>query len=125
VGLDNPPRLVFIELMHALPIVHSIASLLTLIIGLFAWRLTSSRSVIFLAFFGSAALLFSASLVQSGKEAELTFIIPFLVFALFSGRAIGFGVRSREEIELRMPGILLASISLVALGVAVATFINT
>ena len=110
--------------MQTLPIVHIAISLLILLSGLAAWRLTSSRSVMFLSFFGSVCLLFSAHFLQAGQEVQLTFFIPFMVFALFAGRAIGLGYRSRKEEVLRYPSILLGSAALLALGAAVAAFVN-
>lgn len=110
--------------MHILAISHSVISLLTLLAGLAAWRLTSSRSVLFLSFFGSACLLFSAHFVQTGQEVQLTYFIPFMVFALFAGRAIGLGYRSRKEEILRSPALFLGAAALLSLGTAVVTFVN-
>ena len=110
--------------MHALAIAHSLISLLILLAGLAAWRFTSSRSVMFLSFFGSVCLLFSARFVQTGQQVQLTYFIPFMVFALFAGRAIGLGYRSRTEAELRTPSLLLGGASLLALGASVAAFVT-
>jgi len=110
--------------MHILAIAHTVLSLLTLLLGLAAWRLTSSRSVLFLSFFGSACLLFSAHFVQTGQEVQLTYFIPFMVFALFAGRALGLGYRSRKEEILRRPSLLLGIAALLALGASVATFVS-
>lgn len=111
--------------MHALAIAHAIISLLTLLAGLAAWRLTSSRSVMFLAFFGSACLLFSAHFVLTGQQTQLTYFIPFMVFALFAGRAIGLGYRSRTEALLRLPSLFLGGAALLALGASLAAFLTT
>lgn len=110
--------------MLPLAIAYSVISLLILIAGLAAWRCTSSRSVAFLAFFGSASLLFSAHFVQIGTQGELKCVIPFMVFALFGGRALGLGYRSLKDKPLRLPSALLGSASLLSLGAAVAGYIR-
>jgi Na+-transporting NADH:ubiquinone oxidoreductase subunit NqrB len=97
--------------MHPLAIAYSVISLLTLLFGLAAWWLTSSRSVAFLAFFGSACLLFAAHYVQTGTDIQLTYFVPFIVFALFGGRAIGLAYRSLAEKPLRLPSLLLGGIT--------------
>jgi hypothetical protein len=110
--------------MTSLAIAYSVISFLTLVAGLAAWWYTSSRSVAFLSFFGSVAILFSAYFVQTHTQEQLTYFIPFMIFALFSGRAIGLGYRSRADKPLRMPSALLGLASLLALGAAVAGFVN-
>jgi peptidoglycan/LPS O-acetylase OafA/YrhL len=108
--------------MQFLAISHSAVSLATLVMGLFAWRLTSSRSVVFNTVLGSAGLLLAAYLVQSHQSMELSYIIPFLVFALFGGRAIGLGWRSRKEQDLRSAATLLGAVSIICLTLASVTF---
>lgn len=110
--------------MTSLAIAYSIISLLVLIIGLFAWRGTSSRSIAFLSLFGSAALLFAAYFVQTGTQGDLRFVIPFIVFALLGGRALGLGYRSFKDELLRLPSILLGGASLLSLGVAIVGFVK-
>jgi hypothetical protein len=109
--------------MLPLAIAYSVISLLTLIAGLFAWRYTSSRSIAFLSFFGSGCLLFSAYFVQTGTQGDLRYVIPFVVFALFGGRALGLGYRSLKDKPLRLPSALLGTASLLALGAAIAGFV--
>lgn len=109
--------------MSLLVIGHSAASLITLILGVFAWRLTSSRSVVFNTLLSSAGLLFAGHFVETQQNIQLSYVIPFLVFALFAGRAIGFGWRSRAEQELRIPAALLGAVSVLCLTLASVTFV--
>ncbi|XHR28975.1 MAG: hypothetical protein ACFUZC_00105 [Chthoniobacteraceae bacterium] len=110
--------------MNSLAIVYSVISLLILAAGLAAWYYTSSRSVAFLSFFGSIAILFSAYFIQTHTQEQLTYFIPFMIFALFAGRAIGIGYRSVKDAPLRVPSVLLGVASLLALGAAIAGFVN-
>jgi hypothetical protein len=98
--------------MNLVAIIHSTVSLLVLVFGLYAWKLTSSRSIAFNAVFGSAAMLFAAYFVQTGREAQLTVTIPFVVFSLYGGRALGLGYRSLKEKELKLPACVLGVASL-------------
>ncbi len=108
--------------MRYLAITSSFASLFTLFVGLYAWRLTNSRSVAFNTLLSAAGLLLAAGLAESQRQPELSCAIPFMVFALFAGRAIGFGYRSRKETELRLPAMLLGAVSIVALMQAALAF---
>ena len=110
--------------MTPLAIAYSAISLLVLIIGLFAWRETSSRSIAFLSLFGSGALLFAAYFVQTSTQGDLRFVIPFIVFARLGGRAMGLGYRSFKDRLLRLPSVLLGSASLLSLAAAIAGFVK-
>ena len=110
--------------MHTLAIAHSVFSFLTLVLGLAAWLNTSSRSVAFNTLLGSSGLLFSAYLLQTGTDPQLAYIIPFLVFAIFGGRAIGLALRSRAETALRVPSALLGAVSVLALIASGAAFLG-
>ena len=110
--------------MNPLALAQSAVSLLVLVLGLYAWKLTSSRSVAFNAVFGSAAMLFAAYLVQTGREPQLTVTMPVVAFALYAGRAIGFGIRSRKEPELRAPAVVLGIASAMPLVSAVFAYLR-
>lgn len=88
-------------------------SFVALALGFYAWKLTSSRSIIFNALLGSFGLLLAAYLIASkiptdNPKHNATFIIPFFVAMLFLGRGGGLWWRSREkEPELRLVAVLL------------------
>lgn len=98
-------------------------SLATLVIGLFAWRLTSSKPLILNMLFASVGFLLAAYGVASSQPGELPFVVPFLATMLVGGRALGTYWRAfaKGERELRAPSHLLGVASLMGIaGSAVA-----
>ena len=109
--------------MDSSTITLACVSLTTLLLGFYAWRLTSSKSIIFNTALSSPCLLLAAYFAQKHEQAGLTYTIPFLVFALFGGRAIGLGLRVKKEPELYYPTAILGTIAAFALGAAVVVFL--
>lgn len=99
-------------------------SLGTLGLGLQAWRLTSSRSVIFNTLLCSTGLLFAGYSAATPQNLQLSYIIPFLVAMAFGGRAGGLWWRGRtQESELRQPAVIMFGIALLSLVAASAAFV--
>jgi len=92
-------------------------SLGTLLLGLFAWRLTSSKPLILNVLFASAAFLLTAYGIATKQTGQLTFVMPFLVTMLLAGRAMGIYWRSlfKGESDLRIPAHLLGSATVICL----------
>ena len=100
-------------------------SLTTLLLGLFTWRLTSSKPIIFYSIFASVAFLLTAYGIATKQAGQLTFIMPFLVTMLLAGRALGVYWRTffKGESELRMPAHLLGgAVAICTLGTCLAFF---
>ncbi|MEO6788752.1 MAG: hypothetical protein ABI318_21735 [Chthoniobacteraceae bacterium] len=103
-------------------------SFVVLALGFYAWKLTSSRSIIFNALLGSFGLLLAAYLIASKipvnePKHNATFIIPFFVTMLFLGRGGGLWWRSRKkERELRLVAVLLLLSGVLALVGTIAAF---
>ena len=110
--------------MSSSAILLVIASLVVLALGLQAWRLTSSRSVIFNTLLCSAGLLFAGYFAASKQNVQLSYVIPFLVAMAFSGRAWAFWWRSRQEVDLKWPARLMFIVSAVALSASVPAFLS-
>jgi hypothetical protein len=101
----------------------SAISLGTLVLGLLAWRLTSSKPLILNVVFTSAAFLIAAYGIATQQPGPLTVIMPFLVTMLLAGRALGIYWRTfyRGESDLRAPAHLLGgAVAICSLGSWVA-----
>ena len=112
--------------MNSSVILLSAISFATLLLGLCAWRLTSSKPLILNAAFASAAFLISAYGIASKQPGQLIFVMQFLVTMLLAGRAMGIYWRGffKGERELRAPGHLIGSaVAICLLGTYVA-FLN-
>ena len=98
-------------------------SLSVLVLSFCAWRLTSSRSVIFNGFFGSAAILFAAWFLEGRQQLQLACVIPFVVAMAFLGRGGALWWRSRKgEATLRVPSMLLLAAAVLSFVGAVAAY---
>ncbi len=103
--------------MNTAVIVLSGISFLTLLLGLCAWRLTSSKPLILNAAFASAAFLISAYGIATKQPGPLVFIMPFLVTMLLAGRAMGIYWRGymKGERELLAPGHMIGGAAAIGL----------
>ena len=100
-------------------------SLGTLLLGLLAWRLTSSKPLILNIVFASAAFLIAAYGIASHQPGPLTVIMPFLVTMLLAGRSLAIYWRTfrKGELELRVPAHLLGgAVAICLLGTCVGYF---
>src|SRR5437879_520842 len=103
-------------------------SFLALALGFYAWKLTSSRSIIFNTLLGSFGLLLAAYLIAQKIPAtepkhNATFIIPFFVTMLFLGRGGGLWWRSRKkDPQLRLVAVLQLLAGILSLVGTVAAF---
>lgn len=93
--------------MPTISIVLSIASILVLLGGIWAWRLTSSQRLLINVVLSSAFLLIGAYAATRHERPEFTFILPFFATMVLGGRAVGLMWRSRKEEALLAPGLLL------------------
>jgi len=98
----------------------------TLLLGLFAWQLTSSRPLIVNMLFGSAAFLIAAYALAIKHPGELGFVIPFLAAMLLAGRALGTYWRAfvKGETALRVPSHLVGAAAVLSIAGAVVAFVN-
>jgi hypothetical protein len=114
--------------MNPTVILLSCISFTALAIGFYAWKLTSSRSIIFNALVGSFGLLLSAYLITQNipvtePKHQAIWVIPFFVTMLFLGRGAGVWWRSRKkEPELGLVATLLLIMGALALVGAIAAF---
>ena len=112
--------------MNTTVLLLSFISLVTLILGLFAWRLTSSKPLILNMVFTSVAFLLAAYGIATKQPGPLTVIMPFLVTMLLAGRALGIYWRTffKGELYLRAPAHLLGgAVAICTFGTCVA-FLN-
>lgn len=110
--------------MPPITIFLAAVSLATLGLGLRAWVLTSSRSVIFNTMLCSAGLLFAGYFSATKENVQLSYIIPFFVAMAFTGRAGALWWRARRlEADLLKPALILFGIAFLALGAASAAFV--
>ena len=95
--------------MNFTAIILLAASLAVLVLAFLAWRLTSSRSIIFNGLLGSIAILLAAyfAATHDVRNQQLTYMIPLVISMAFDGRAIGLLMRVKNEPELKKPAILL------------------
>lgn len=112
--------------MNITAIVLSFVSLATLVLGLFAWRLTSSKPLILNMLFGSASFLIAAYGFASKHEGQMPYIIPFFVTMLLIGRAGGtfWRVFVRGEKELLVPSSLVGTAAVLCIVGTVIAFIH-
>ncbi len=114
--------------MNSVIILLICISFATLALGFYAWKLTSSRSIIFNALIGSFGLMLAAYLIAqkipvSEPKHQATFVIPFFVTMLFLGRGVGLWWRSREkDPELRRVAVLLLVMGVLSLAGTIAAF---
>jgi len=114
--------------MNSVIILLICISFASLTLGFFAWKITSSRSIIFNTLLGSFGLLLSAYLITqkipvTEPKHQAIFVIPFFVTMLFLGRGLGLWWRSRgKEPELRTAAVLLLVMGVLALVGTIAAF---
>lgn len=111
--------------MSSTAILLIVVSFLVLVLSFLAWRLISSRAVIFFGLLGSAAILFAAYFAAKHdlRNQPLTYAIPFFVAMAFGGRGIGLFLRVKKEPELKMPALcLFGAGATAAVGAVVAFF---
>jgi len=114
--------------MNPTVILLSCISFAALALGFYAWKLTSSRSIIFNSLIGSFGLLLSAYLITENipvnePKHQAIWVIPFFVTMLFLGRGGGIWWRARKkEPELGLVATLLLIMGFLALIGTVAAF---
>ena len=112
-------------MINPLAILLLSSSLLVLVLGFFAWRLTSSRPMLGSVVFGSFGFLLAAYYAVSHRNSQMIFIIPFFVTMIFGGRALAIFTRSlRGERELRLPSTLLIGTTTVSVAASVAAYLS-
>ena len=79
-----------------------------LILGGYAWFLTSSRSIVLNTIIGVFCMMFAASHASVREDAEWAVILPFFTTMLFAGRGLGIWLRSEENVALRRPAQVMA-----------------
>ena len=99
-----------------------ISSLIVLVLGIYAWRATSSKPTMLNLLVSSAFLLIAAYYVAHNRPSDMNWIPSFLATMLCAGRALGFLMRSRKEPELIRPAILVSAATVVAAVGAAAAF---
>ncbi len=111
--------------MNSLSILLAASSLLVLVLGFFAWQLTSSRPMLGSVIFGSSGFLLAAYYAISHRNTQMIFIIPFFITMIFGGRAVAIFTRSlRGEKELRLPSTLLLGATTVSVAASVAAYLS-
>jgi hypothetical protein len=112
--------------MNTPSILLSLVSLTTLVLGLYAWRLTSSRPIVFNGLFGSAGFLIVAYGFASRQTSALTLVIPFIITMLLAGRALGFYWRTlfKGEKELRLPSHLMGASAVMSMAGTVVAYMS-
>lgn len=101
--------------MNLASIFLAAASFGALLLGLFCWKLTSSRPTVLNLLLSSAFLLMGAYSAASRRQVEFSYILPFFAAMLCGGRAIGFLLRSKKEQPLLLPGVLIFAVAIDAL----------
>ena len=101
-------------------------SFATLLLGLYAWRLTSSKPLILNMLFGSAGFLISAYAIAGKHPTQMAFLMPFFVTMLLFGRAGGIYWRTlmRGEKELTLPSHLVGAAALLSVVGTIVAFVN-
>jgi hypothetical protein len=112
--------------MNTSVILLSCISFGTLLLGLFAWQLTSSKPLILNILFASAAFLISAYGISIKHPGQLTFVMPFLVTMLIAGRALGIYWRTffKGEHDLSVPAHLMGSATAICVVGTYVAFLN-
>ena len=108
--------------MNSSSIFLIVASLLVLLLGVYAWRLTSSKSTLLNLLLSSAFLLFAGYYVAGGRSSDMNWLPSFLATMLCAGRALGFMIRSRKEAELKQPALAVCAAAAIALIGTVVAF---
>lgn len=111
--------------MNIASVLLVLISLATLLLGYFAWALTSSRPLIVNMLFASAAYLIAAYALATRDPGELKFVIPFFATMLLAGRAFGSYWRAffKGEPELRTPSHLVGVAALLSGAGAVIAYV--
>jgi uncharacterized membrane protein (UPF0136 family) len=100
-----------------------VISFLVLVLGFFAWRMTSSRGAIFATILCSAGLLLAGYHLAAKQNPQLGVIISFMAGMLLGGRGVGWFLRSRkQQPELRQPSLLLIAASAICIVGAIAAY---
>jgi hypothetical protein len=115
-----------IAAMNSTALVLIAVSLAVLVLSFLAWRLTTSRSIIFNGLLGSVAILLAAyfASTRDARNLQLTFMIPLVISMAFDGRAIGLFMRIKNEPELKTPAFLLLAAGAVAMVGFAAAFVT-
>lgn len=100
-----------------------LTSFLILVLGSWAYILSSARTLVMNTLFGSICMLFAAyqqevkihaqTRAQIDAHEPWTYILPFLVTMLFLGRAIGLAIRSRKEADWIPSSRIIIALTLV------------
>jgi peptidoglycan/LPS O-acetylase OafA/YrhL len=125
-ALRETARVVIDCPMNSISIVLTTVSFTVMVLSFLAWRLTSSRSIIFNGLLGSVAVLFAAYLAATHDERnkQLVYFIPLIISMAFDGRAIGLLMRVKNEPELKTPAFMLLAAGAVAMVGFVAAFVT-
>ena len=111
--------------MNTLSTILAISSLLVLVLGFYAWQLTSSRPMLGTVMFGTFGFMLAAYYAVSHRNTQMVFIISFFITMIFGGRAIAIFTRSlRGERELRLPSTLLIGATAVSVAASVAAYLS-
>lgn len=112
--------------MNPTAIVLASVSLSTLVIGLFAWTLTSSKPLIINMLFGSVGFLIAAYGFASKQVTHMHIVIPFIITMLIAGRAIGIIWRTfvRGEKELLGASRLVGAAAAMCMVGTFVAFVN-
>ncbi|HEX4084116.1 MAG TPA: hypothetical protein VHY22_04335 [Chthoniobacteraceae bacterium] len=111
--------------MNSTAILLLIASLSSLVLGMLAWRRTSSRPLFASTLFGTFGLLAAAAdALPHHHHMQMAFTIALLVAMLFAGRGGAFLWRSRKEPDLGAPAFMLSGVAMLAAFGAINAFLN-
>ena len=108
--------------MNAISTLLYCSSFLVLVVGVYAWQLTSSRPLLINVILSSVFLLVGAYTHFHQQSPQLATILPFFGAMLLGGRAIGLIWRSRKETDLRWPGLLVAGLTAICMTGAVSAY---
>lgn len=111
----NPPVILLVCISFA-----------TLLLGLYAWRLTSSKPLILNMLFGSAGFLIAAYAVAMKQPTPMSFLMPFFITMLLIGRAGGIYWRTlvKGEKELTVPSHLVGATAVMAIAGTIVAYVN-
>lgn len=101
-------------------------SLGTLLLGLSAWRLTSSRPLVVLVLFASTAFLIAGYGMNTRQLGHLIFVMPYLVTMLLVGRSLGIYWRAyfKGEQHLSAAGHFMGAASAMCLAGTFVAYLN-
>src|SRR2546430_12030791 len=100
-------------------------SLIVLLVGTYAWRLTSSRPVMLNILLSSAFVFIGEYASTNNQRPEFAFMLPFFAAMLCGGYGIGMVWRSRKEPQLRLPGQILSGIGVLCFVGAMFAYLHT